>query len=60
MEKSFLPGGGWIGAKIYKRYMAYPESPQELADWARRADALWAESGSMADLAEADIAAMDG
>ncbi|MDR1218070.1 MAG: NAD(P)/FAD-dependent oxidoreductase [Treponema sp.] len=55
---SRLAAAAGIGAKIYKHYMAYPESPQGLADWARKADALWAKSGSMADLAEADLVGM--
>ncbi|MDR2785671.1 MAG: hypothetical protein LBB83_07130 [Treponema sp.] len=53
-----LAGAAGIGAKIYKHYMAYPENPGGLAAWAQKADTLWARAGSMADLAEADLAGM--
>ncbi|MDR1586754.1 MAG: hypothetical protein LBS57_04795 [Treponema sp.] len=52
-----LAGAAGIGGKIYKHYLAYPETPGSLAAWTRKADALWARAGSMADLAEADLAA---
>jgi flavin-dependent dehydrogenase len=45
-----------IGARIYKHYLAYPKTSEGLDAWARKADALWARAGSMADLAEADLA----
>ncbi|MDR0375592.1 MAG: NAD(P)/FAD-dependent oxidoreductase [Treponema sp.] len=56
---SCLAAAAGNGAKIYKHYMAYPESPRGLADWARKADALWAKTRSMADIAEADLAGME-
>jgi hypothetical protein len=45
-----------IGTRIYKHYLAYPKTPEGLNAWVRKADALWAQAGSMADLAEADLA----
>jgi flavin-dependent dehydrogenase len=53
-----LAGAAGTGGNIYKHYMAYPDSPGGLEAWARKADTLWARAGSMADLAEADLAAM--
>jgi flavin-dependent dehydrogenase len=47
-----------IGEKIFRHYRSYPQSPGGLEPWARKADRLWAKAGSMADLAEQDLAAM--
>jgi len=47
-----------IGEQIEKHYLAYPTSPVGLAAWSAHADALWAKAGSMADVAEADLAQM--
>ena len=47
-----------IGGKIEKHYLNYPITPLQLDEWITQADALWAKAGSMADVAEADLAAM--
>jgi len=47
-----------IGAKINKHYLAFPKDPAGFGAWTAQADALWAKAGNMADLAEADLAAM--
>jgi flavin-dependent dehydrogenase len=57
---SDLAGAAGIGTKIYKHYMDYPASPGGLAAWVQKADALWSRAGSMADLAETDLAASAG
>ncbi|MDR1654802.1 MAG: FAD-dependent monooxygenase [Treponema sp.] len=44
-----------IGGKIEKHYLKFPDSPAGLAAWSARADALWAQAGSMADMAEKDL-----
>jgi flavin-dependent dehydrogenase len=46
-----------MGEKLYKHYMAYPETPRGLDAWVRKAEKLWAKAGSMADLAEKDLRA---
>jgi len=43
------------GEKIYRHYMAYPESPAAFDAWKRKADKLWSKAGSMAALAEKDL-----
>jgi flavin-dependent dehydrogenase len=45
-----------IGGKIFKHYLAYPKTPEGLDAWIQTADALWKKAGSMADLAEQDLA----
>jgi flavin-dependent dehydrogenase len=52
---SLLSAAG-TGEKIYKHYMAFPETPAGFGDWVRKADKLWSKAGSMADLAEKDLA----
>jgi len=47
-----------IGEKIEKHYLAYPRTPKGLADWSAEAEVLWSQAGSMASLAEADLAQM--
>jgi flavin-dependent dehydrogenase len=47
-----------IGEKIYRHYLAYPQSPAGLGPWAAKADRLWAKAGGMADYAEQDLARM--
>ena len=47
-----------IGEKIEQHYLAFPTAPEGLAEWAAQAEALWAKAGSMADVAEADLAQM--
>ena len=37
------------GNKVSALYEAYPETPEDFDDWCRRADAVWASCGSMAD-----------
>jgi electron-transferring-flavoprotein dehydrogenase len=43
-----------IGGKIEKHYLDFPASPQGFPGWIKKADALWAKSGSMAGMAERD------
>ena len=50
-----LAGAASTGSRMLKLYRAYPDNPQGLASWARRADKLWAKAGSMADLALQDF-----
>jgi hypothetical protein len=44
-----------IGEKIFKHYMAFPDSPAGFTAWARKAEKLWAKTHSMAGLAEKDL-----
>jgi flavin-dependent dehydrogenase len=44
-----------IGEKIFKHYMAFPDSPAGFAVWTRKAEKLWAKTHSMASLAEKDL-----
>ncbi|GHT61298.1 hypothetical protein FACS1894109_19750 [Spirochaetia bacterium] len=46
------------GGAIFKHYTAYPGTPEGLPQWIQQADALWEKAGSMADLAERDLAGM--
>ncbi|MDR0600759.1 MAG: FAD-dependent monooxygenase [Treponema sp.] len=45
-----------IGSRIEKHYLSFPKTPAGLAAWSAKADALWAKAGSMASLAEKDMA----
>jgi electron-transferring-flavoprotein dehydrogenase len=54
-----LLGAATSGGNIRKHYRAFPENPDGFADWTRKADALWAKAGSMADFAEKDLATMN-
>jgi flavin-dependent dehydrogenase len=47
------------GGRIYSHYMAFPENPALFEAWTRKADLLWKKAGSMADLAEEDLAGME-
>ena len=38
------------GDRVTKLYEAFPETPAGFEDWCARADALWAQCGSMADV----------
>jgi flavin-dependent dehydrogenase len=53
-----LMAASGVGDKIEAHYLAYPSSPDGLPAWAEAADALWAQAGSMAKAAEADLAGM--
>jgi electron-transferring-flavoprotein dehydrogenase len=53
-----LMGASGIGEKIYKHYMAFPKSPAGLDAWTEKAETLWTKAGSMADVAEKDLAEM--
>ena len=53
-----LVGAAGVGGKIYRHYMSFPETPRDFAFWAKKAEALWATAGSMAALAERDLAAL--
>jgi flavin-dependent dehydrogenase len=44
-----------IGEKIFKHYMAFPDSPAGFSAWTRKAEKLWAKTKSMASLAEKDL-----
>jgi electron-transferring-flavoprotein dehydrogenase len=55
-----LMSASGIGEKVYKHYLAYPSDPGGLDAWVKKADELWAGAGSMADLAEKDLASMTG
>lgn len=52
-----LLGAASIGGKIYKHYLSFPEDPAGFEGWVRQADRLWVKAGSMADMAERDMAA---
>ncbi|MDR3311571.1 MAG: NAD(P)/FAD-dependent oxidoreductase [Spirochaetaceae bacterium] len=53
-----LMGAAGIGSKILKHYRSYPENPVDFAGWAVQAERLWAQTGSMAALAERDMETM--
>lgn len=40
---------------VYKHYAAYPDSPDGLALWAKKADEIWVKVGSMADKCDKNI-----
>lgn len=40
---------------VYKLYSAYPETSEGLSEWAKKADKIWAEVGSMSDKCDKDI-----
>jgi flavin-dependent dehydrogenase len=44
-----------IGEKIYKHYMAFPDSTPGFDAWVQKAEKLWAKTCSMASLAEKDL-----
>jgi flavin-dependent dehydrogenase len=48
------------GSGIYNHYMNFPEEPGGFDGWVKKADALWKKTGSVADLAERDLAQMEG
>jgi electron-transferring-flavoprotein dehydrogenase len=54
-----LAGAVSIGGKIFKHYRSFPENPAEFGGWAQKAEALWSRAGSMAELAERDLAQME-
>ncbi|GHT68916.1 hypothetical protein FACS1894110_17440 [Spirochaetia bacterium] len=68
--KAFISGGispkslgnllraAGTGGDIFKHYIAYPGTSEGLPQWIQQADALWEKAGSMADLAERDLAGM--
>ncbi len=41
--------------KITKHYKAFPETPQGYWDWKKKADELWAEVGSFAEICDPEI-----
>jgi electron-transferring-flavoprotein dehydrogenase len=55
-----LTGAAGIGDRIFKHYRAFPERPGEFDGWAQKAGELWGRAGSMAELAERDLARMKG
>ncbi|MDR0399851.1 MAG: FAD-dependent monooxygenase [Treponema sp.] len=48
------------GSNIHKHYMNFPERPEDFAGWVKKAEALWKKTGKVADLAEKDLARMEG
>jgi flavin-dependent dehydrogenase len=54
-----LMGAAGIGGKIFKHYRSFPENPAEFGGWAQKAGELWGKAGSMAELAERDLAQME-
>ncbi len=53
-----LIGAAAAGSRILKHYKAYPKSPDDFAEWTKKADALWRRTRNMADDAEKDRAAI--
>jgi electron-transferring-flavoprotein dehydrogenase len=53
-----LLGAASTGGKIRRHYLAFPEDPAGFDGWVRQADRLWAKAGSMAAMAERDLAGM--
>jgi flavin-dependent dehydrogenase len=53
-----LMGASGVGEKIYKHYMAFPQSPAGFDAWVLAAEELWGKAGSMAERAEKDLAEM--
>jgi flavin-dependent dehydrogenase len=47
-----------VGERIEYRYLNYPATPEGLAGWSEAVDDLWVLAGSMAEVAEADLADM--
>jgi flavin-dependent dehydrogenase len=54
-----LMGAAGIGGRIFKHYRSFPENPAEFGGWVQKAEALWGKAGSMAELAERDLAQME-
>jgi hypothetical protein len=44
-----------IGEKIYKHYMAFPDSTLGFDAWVQKTEKLWAKTCSMASIAEKDL-----
>ena len=51
---SLLSAAG-VGEKIFKHYMAFPESAAGFDAWVQKAENLWSKAGSMASVAEKDL-----
>lgn len=48
-----------IGGKIFNHYRSFPENPAGFDGWVRKAEELWGKAGSMAELAERDMAQLE-
>jgi hypothetical protein len=55
-----LLGAASLGAKIKAHYEAFPQDPAAFTQWEAKAQSLWSKSANMADLADADMASMQG
>jgi flavin-dependent dehydrogenase len=53
--KNLIQAAG-TGGKIFKHYQAFPENLGGFDAWVKKADRLWSKAGSMAELAEKDLA----
>jgi flavin-dependent dehydrogenase len=54
-----LMGAAATGAGIFKHYRSFPENPAGFSGWVQKAETLWNKAGSMAELAERDLAQME-
>ncbi|MDR2742697.1 MAG: hypothetical protein LBB98_11180 [Treponema sp.] len=53
-----LMGAAGIGGRIFGHYRSFPENPAGFGGWVQKAEELWGKAGSMAELAERDLAEM--
>lgn len=51
-----LMGAASLGDKMEAHYLAFPATPAGFEVWKSQADAYWQQAGSMADVAERDLA----
>jgi hypothetical protein len=53
-----LLGSASVGKKIEQHYLAFPDSPARFEAWVKKANKIWRNAGSMADVAEEDLQKM--